>query len=376
MNIVIDPEFKALIPPLKPEEFAQLEANILADGCREPIVVWQVGDAEYVIVDGHNRYEICTRHGIPFDRDEYDFESRESAMDWMDANQLGRRNLTANDFTLILGRRYNRQKKSQGGDRGNQYVAKDQIDTLPTADRLAAEYGVSPATVKRAGAVAESLEDASPELMAAVHSNALSINLAAQVADLPEEAQAIVSAAAPEEIKEVAREIVKAHVANNSGNNEWYTPPKYIELARTVMGGIDTDPASSEVANKTVGAGTFYTSETNGLMNPWAGNVWMNPPYAQPLITEFSDAIASKYQSGEIKQACVLVNNATETQWFQRMLSAADAVCFPKSRIKFIDPQGNPSGAPLQGQAIIYFGKEVSAFASAFASEGSVMVHG
>lgn len=101
----------------------------------------------------------------------------------------------------------------------------------------------------------------------------------------------------------------------------------------------------------------------------------MNPPYAQPLMSDFAEAVTSKYQAGEIKQACILVNNATETQWFQRMLEAASAVCLPKSRIKFVDPQGNPSGAPLQGQAIIYMGDRVKSFAAAFSDEGAVLMN-
>ena len=169
--------------------------------------------------------------------------------------------------------------------------------------------------------------------------------------------------------------VKKAHVANNSGNNEWYTPARLIELARDAMGGIDTDPATSEIANRVVQADTIYTADDDGRDKPWAGRVWMNPPYAQPLIADFSEAVASKYESGEIEQACILVNNATETAWFQRMLSAASAVCFPRSRVRFLDPYGNP-GAPLQGQAVIYMGDRPKAFCSAFAEQGAVLTHG
>jgi ParB family chromosome partitioning protein len=176
-------------------------------------------------------------------------------------------------------------------------------------------------------------------------------------------------------MREVARDAVKrAHVANNSGNNEWYTPPEYIDRARAVMGGIDLDPASSEVANGTVRAAKFYTAQDNGLAQEWAGRVWMNPPYAQPLMGEFAEAVASKYENREIDQACVLVNNGTETQWFQRMLSAADAVCFPRSRVRFLDPEGKPSGAPLQGQAVFYFGDSPERFDREFSQLGRVLL--
>ena len=138
------------------------------------------------------------------------------------------------------------------------------------------------------------------------------------------------------------------------------------------MGGIDCDPATSEIANQTVKAKTIFTAKNDGLTQTWRGRVWINPPYAQPLMSDFAEAVSAKFESGEIEQACILVNNATETQWFQRMLSVASAVCFPKTRIKFLDPQGKP-GAPLQGQAIVYMGDNVELFVAAFKSEGAVL---
>jgi len=163
------------------------------------------------------------------------------------------------------------------------------------------------------------------------------------------------------------------HVSNNSGENEWYTPPVYIEAARKVMGSIDTDPASSELANKTVKAETYYTEQDDGRIQTWTGNVWMNPPYSQPLISEFSEAFAKKYNAGEFEQACVLVNNATETNWYQSFLTYATAVCFLKGRVKFIDQNGDASGAPLQGQTVLYFGNNEDSFEEVFSKFGRVL---
>lgn len=166
----------------------------------------------------------------------------------------------------------------------------------------------------------------------------------------------------------------KPHVSQNSGENEWYTPEPFIVAARAAMGNIDVDPASSAIANKTIKAKTFYTADDNGLLKAWNGNVWMNPPYAQPLVAQFSEAVSAKYDSKEIKRACILVNNATETAWFQRMLDSAAAVCFLRGRVRFLDPNGDPSGAPLQGQAVIYMGENPFRFTRAFSELGRVLL--
>jgi len=161
------------------------------------------------------------------------------------------------------------------------------------------------------------------------------------------------------------------HVSHNSGENEWYTPPEYIEAARIVLGGqIDLDPASSVIANRLVKAETFYTKETDGLNKHWSGNVWMNPPYASDLIRQFTSKFAHHVIEGDIKTGIVLVNNATETAWFRELINCANAVLFTTGRIKYLDAQGNPKNTPLQGQAFIYFGEKPLAFLFEFKKFG------
>ncbi|MCX7048585.1 MAG: hypothetical protein NTX50_24250 [Candidatus Sumerlaeota bacterium] len=203
-TLIIDPEFRALIPPLSPEELAQLEENLVRDGCRDDLVAWQSDDGD-VLLDGHNRYEICTRRGISFKVHYLTFDDRDAAADWIDSNQLGRRNLKPDDMSKIRGRIYNRTKKKEGAQPGNANRSKQLAQNEPrlnTAETLAKEYGVSVATIKRDGQFAsavEALKPVAPDLesriMAGTAPTKVAIVKAAKVAkDDPEESKRILNA--------------------------------------------------------------------------------------------------------------------------------------------------------------------------------------
>lgn len=153
----------------------------------------------------------------------------------------------------------------------------------------------------------------------------------------------------------------KPHVVNNSTDNEWYTPAEYIEAAREVMGGIDLDPASNDFANETVKAGKYFTEEQDGTKQDWFGNVWLNPPYSTDMIMKF----AEKVEQSEFNQAIVLVNNASETRWYQKLWKNASAMVGPAGRIKFRKRDGE-HGVPLQGQTFFYYGNNPKRFLSVF----------
>lgn len=149
MTIQIDPEFKALIPPLAPEELAQLESNIIRDGCRDPLVVWSG-----LLIDGHNRHDICTKHKIAFETVEMKFLDRTAAMLWMIDNQKGRRNVSDYDKGLLAMRKQEllrpmakeNQKQSEGqGKKGSAKLPN--LKAIDTRREAAKEAGIGERTL-------------------------------------------------------------------------------------------------------------------------------------------------------------------------------------------------------------------------------------
>lgn len=161
------------------------------------------------------------------------------------------------------------------------------------------------------------------------------------------------------------------HRAEGTGENEWFTPAQYIEAAREVMGGIDLDPATHPVAQQTIQATQFYTAADNGLNLSWHGRVWLNPPYAQPLIAQFVAKLCDEIASRGVEQAVMLTHNYTDTAWFHRAEAGAASLCFTRGRIRFVDVDGSVC-APTQGQCFFYYGTSGRRFAEIFRQFGFV----
>ena len=162
LHLTIDPEFASIIPPLREEEQKQLEENILADGVViNPLIVWNG-----VIVDGHNRYRILQQHPeLQFTTYEKAFSNRYEAIAWICKNQLGRRNLTLQQFKYLMGHQYKAEKTAYGGDRKNNapkssYQNGNLILKEKTCERIAAENGVARNTVIRAEQFANGVDAA------------------------------------------------------------------------------------------------------------------------------------------------------------------------------------------------------------------------
>lgn len=162
-------------------------------------------------------------------------------------------------------------------------------------------------------------------------------------------------------------------------SNEWYTPHRYIEAVRQVMGGIDLDPASCEFANRVVQATNFYTKEENGLMHPWQGRVWLNPPYGKTQqgqasnLEHFTRYLIEQYQCGNVTEAMLLVPVNTATRWFDALWRFP--ICFPRFRVRFYNEQGPSDGASF-GTCFVYFGPHEQRFLEIFRQFGHVVLPG
>lgn len=324
MEIKINNELQELIPQLTPEEYHGLELNIINEGCRDALVLWND-----ILVDGHNRYEICTKHNIEFKTIQKEFKDIENVKLWIIDNQKSRRNLTEGwkyelsqlkkNILLELG------KKTQGIRTDLLSTVDKKLDSHNTQKEIANELGWSTGKVGMADVV---WKKASDEVKEKIKRGDSTFH---------------------EEYKKLT-----VHVGQSTGEYEWYTPKEYIEAAREVMGSIDLDPASCEFANNIVKAGKYYSESSDGLKQKWYGNVWLNPPYARGVIDTFVNKLIEELP--DINQAIVIVNNATETQWMLQMLEKCQAICLVTGRVTFYSVEIGKGSSPLQGQIILYFG--------------------
>jgi hypothetical protein len=154
-----------------------------------------------------------------------------------------------------------------------------------------------------------------------------------------------------------------------SESPDWWTPEKYIKAIKEVMGEIDLDPASCVEANKIVKAKRYYSPKENGLLQPWEGRIFLNPPYGE-LTKEFAEKFFNDYESS-FHEGIVLVNSrATDADWFQPFFNGV--ICFTDHRIDFNSPNEKNTSS-THGSCFIYFGPNERKFADVFSQFGNVV---
>jgi len=259
-------------------------------------------------------------------------------------------------------------------ERGKLYLNRDKqqgkrndLTSVQNAPKLEDEFGVSKDTLKRDAQFAKAvdkIDEVSHDLGEEILHNESGLTKQDVIELSKDSAEVILEIA--EMPKEERKQDGNFHIS--SKQNDWYTPGKYIEAARSTLGIIDIDPASSELAQETVKATTYFTEETNGLDKEWLGKVWMNPPYSMPEIQQFID----KLFESNVEEWIVLTNNSSDTGWFHKLLDGADLVCFTKGRVGFENIQGDTM-ATRQGQTFFYKGKNHIKFIEEFNRFGAIM---
>lgn len=165
------------------------------------------------------------------------------------------------------------------------------------------------------------------------------------------------------------------HVRDKMGlvdGDEWRTPDgAHLDAVRRLFEGrIDLDPCSTPEANNTIKARRYYTKADDGLKSRWSGYVFLNPPFSYPLVEQFTARAISLHEAQKTKGTIILVNNATDTDWFQSLLGRY-LNCFPRGRILFNHPERNSPGS-RQGQTFFYMGDNEAGFISEFSELGTV----
>lgn len=217
MNITVSEELKAYIDPLTPDEHEALERSLLAEGCRDALVLW--GE---LLIDGHNRYGICQKHGIPFQTVQHPhFKSMDDVHLWMIDQHLGRRSVS--DFQRgvlalrkreILAQRKAQQAEARSGEAAGASTPDTTSDTpdTPTTEAPALKSRADIARAARLSAnqvvMIEKIQtQAVPELVEAVKQGTISLNAAAAVASLPADEQRAAAVAGKDELKQAAKRV-------------------------------------------------------------------------------------------------------------------------------------------------------------------------
>ncbi|MDF0605149.1 hypothetical protein HZU77_005695 [Neisseriaceae bacterium TC5R-5] len=214
MNIIVDAGLKAYIDPLSPEEYQALERSLLAEGCRDALVLW--GE---VLVDGHNRYSICQKHNLPFQTVQNTrFQSMEDVHLWMIDQHLGRRSLS--DFQRgvlalrkkeIVGERQATEQEQQSSVAAP--AAAEDNNPLPQPESLNSREAIAKAarlSNNQLVLVEKIHKQAAPEVVAALKSGTISLNAAAAVASLPVAEQVAAAVAGKDELKLAAKRVREA----------------------------------------------------------------------------------------------------------------------------------------------------------------------
>lgn len=335
-------------PEMLPEDYARLKDDIDKNGYDINYPIWFY---EGQILDGWNREKACNELNIEPVYAEFTGSMMDAIEFVMRSNK--RRNLTSSQWACLAVEadeiikalkeeaEIERRNKISNSRKGETTELIQSSKTNETAEKVADMFNTNSKYIYEA----QKLKNKNPVLFNQVKNGEKTIT----------------------EVKNKT-----SIVSLFTGNNEWYTPVEYIELARKVMGSIDLDPASNDEAQKIIKAEKYFTANDDGIKHNWNGNIWLNPPYSGKEIIEFIDKLIIEFENKNIKQAIVLTNDNTDTSWYHKLVKISSAICLLSGRIKFYN--ASEISAPTNGQTFFYLGSNLDNFNREFKKIGLIMI--
>jgi hypothetical protein len=324
------------LPPLSPDQYEGLRANVAVNGVLVPIFVDSNGPRRNII-DGNYRKQLA---------DEFGYACPEIVLSNLEDEEK-----------RTLARALNLARRQLNTEQKRAIIA-DQLGETPgwTNRRVAKMLGVSHPTVASVRAELESsgkiFHHPTRECSDGRLQPASKIAYSSFVCNVPQLDRTL------DEKPEVER----------------YSPPWIVEAARKVMGAIDVDPASCERANKVVKATKFFSQKNNGLRQHWRGRVFLNPPFGHEWRA-WAVKLMEEIEAGRTKQAFLVAPGAVlwvvAAPWFRPLLRGS--LFLPDERIEYLNPRSNAWQDVCLGSFCVYYGPQQKRFAKVFGSKGAIL---
>jgi len=365
-----------IFPMMNEDDFNRLMEDVRENGLQEPIWLY-----EGKILDGRNRYKACQELGIAPELRKY---QGGDPLKFVMSLNLARRHLNSSQCAFValeVERVLAEEAKERQIENGknnalnltqfqecrNQEKIPDSGDVKPEPQARDKAASIVGNTNARYVQDAKKIEREAPEVKELVMAGAVNMADAVKLTKLEPDKRAV----AVERIKQ--GESPKDNILHSSDSNEWYTPARYADLAKKVMGDIDLDPASCIAANQFIQAKRIFDIEDDGFSRNWSGRVWLNPPYGRgedgSNQAAWSKKLIDEYKAGHVTEGMLLVNAATGNKWFADLWEFP--ICFVDHRIRFISPRGDYS-QPTHSNVIVYLGSNEGRFVELFSEIGTV----
>lgn len=368
LSVLANHRYADIFPMMGDDDFNRLVEDVRENGLQEPIWLY-----EGQILDGRNRYKACQVLGIAPELRKY---QGSDPLKFVMSLNLARRHLNSSQCAFVA-LEVERVLAEEAKERQVRTAENREKAVNLVVEKIPQQETESKSREKAASLVgntnaryvqdAKKIEREAPEVKELVMSGTVNMADAVKLAKLEPEKRAV----AVERIKQ--GEPPKDNILHSSDSNEWYTPARYADLARKVMGDIDLDPASCLAANQSIQAKTIFDIEDDGFSRHWSGRVWLNPPYGRgedgSNQAAWSKKLIDEYKAGRVSEAMLLVNAATGNKWFADLWEFP--ICFVDHRIRFISPRGDYS-QPTHSNVIVYFGSNESSFVELFSEIGTI----